>query len=237
MRFTVKFVPALFVALPMFSAQISNGPTSVSYSIEPTIPDNSGGGPTQGPTQGPTPITSTGCILPDDWTFKVNGEPGRGCRWVGNYPYDRCLVSTGAKEACKRTCCGIDIDGACIDTPIGWHDSDGDLFDCDWYAISDNHCKTYGNRLRNMGKVANEACCACGGGMYEYLSPSPSTTTMSPSESPTACFLPDDWTFKVNGEPGRGCGWVGNYPYDRCLVSTGAKEACKRTCCGIDIQL
>jgi len=52
-------------------------------------------------------VNAEECNFTDDWTFKVNGEPGRGCGWVGRNPDDRCLISNGAKDACEKTCCGI----------------------------------------------------------------------------------------------------------------------------------
>jgi len=51
----------------------------------------------------------------------------------------------------------------CFDNPQGWYDIDGPVYDCQWYA-GDNYCNTYGNGYKNMNKVANEACCICGGG-------------------------------------------------------------------------
>ena len=45
-----------------------------------------------------------------------------------------------------------------------WFDQGGPLFGCKWYAELPERCADYGYRFRNNGKVANEACCACGGG-------------------------------------------------------------------------
>ena len=70
---------------------------------------------------------------------------------------------------------------ACEDSPIGWYDSDGPDYDCNYYAQGDN-CAMYGNQYENMGKTANQACCVCGGGVK--------TGTMSPSSSPT--MVPSD---------------------------------------------
>lgn len=52
--------------------------------------------------------------------------------------------------------------GACVDVPTGWYDADGPYYDCAWYSFGSN-CR-YGHAYRNMGKTANQACCACGGG-------------------------------------------------------------------------
>ena len=53
--------------------------------------------------------------------------------------------------------------GNCRDSPESWHDSDGPMYDCDWYS-RDGNCAKHGNGFANRGKTANQACCACGGG-------------------------------------------------------------------------
>ena len=50
----------------------------------------------------------------------------------------------------------------CTDA-TGWHDSDGPFFDCHWYAQG-TRCIALGTGRENFGLVANDACCACGGG-------------------------------------------------------------------------
>lgn len=53
----------------------------------------------------------------------------------------------------------------CSDYPLYWHDSDSSFFNCRWYA-KDNNCDYYGHKYRGVDdKTANEACCACGGGL------------------------------------------------------------------------
>jgi len=52
----------------------------------------------------------------------------------------------------------------CSNKPVGWHDSDGSIYDCNWYALTNQNCKNYGHKYMNFGKTANEACCSCGGG-------------------------------------------------------------------------
>jgi len=66
---------------------------------------------------------------------------------------------------------------ACFDYPEGWHDSDGIKYDCNWYATS-NNCEDFGDGWPHLGKTAQEACCACGGG-------NKSASTSSPTKSPT----------------------------------------------------
>jgi len=55
------------------------------------------------------------------------------------------------------------LKGTCDDNPQGWYDSDGTVYDCQWYA-KNNNCNRYGHSYKNMNRVANEACCICGGG-------------------------------------------------------------------------
>ncbi len=52
----------------------------------------------------------------------------------------------------------------CNDSPSNWNDSNGPTYNCAWYAARAKRCTLYGNLFRNDNKVANEACCACGGG-------------------------------------------------------------------------
>lgn len=53
---------------------------------------------------------------------------------------------------------------SCSDSPSRWYDSDGIRFNCAWYATG-SKCQDYGDSFSNLGKTANEACCACGGGL------------------------------------------------------------------------
>ena len=56
-------------------------------------------------------------------------------------------------------------DGECVDDPSDWVDVDGD--GCDVYAANDI-CYIYGSWVPglNYDLVAQEACCACGGGSF-----------------------------------------------------------------------
>ena len=58
----------------------------------------------------------------------------------------------------------VDVPSTCTDTvPSGeskWHDSDGQDYDCDWYALSTN-CAQHGDQFLKFGLTANQACCAC----------------------------------------------------------------------------
>jgi len=52
---------------------------------------------------------------------------------------------------------------SCIDFPSDWHDANGSIYNCNWYAQGTN-CPLYGDGFDRQGFTANEACCACGGG-------------------------------------------------------------------------
>lgn len=56
--------------------------------------------------------------------------------------------------------------GNCDNSPQDWHDSDGEDFDCIWYAL-DNNCASFGHDFANNGLTANQACCVCGGGVSQ----------------------------------------------------------------------
>ncbi len=43
----------------------------------------------------------------------------------------------------------------------GWHDSNGETFNCDWYAQDSDRCDIIGLFFENFGMTAQEACCAC----------------------------------------------------------------------------
>lgn len=75
----------------------------------------------------------------------------------------------------------------CMDSPVGWYDSDGPNYNCTWYAKGSN-CERYGDQFENGGLTANEACCVCGGGLTgnpSDLSPVPPSVspTLAPSTS------------------------------------------------------
>ena len=71
--------------------------------------------------------------------------------------------------------------GGCVDLTLSggavYADSSGDT--CARYAAN-NWCAQYGGTSANQGMVADQACCACGGG-----SSGSSVTTRTPTKSPT----------------------------------------------------
>jgi len=61
-------------------------------------------------------------------------------------------------------------DTGCHDTP-NWHDSDGENYDCDFYALT-NNCATYGSQFAGVAEqTANQACCVCSGGSGAAAAP------------------------------------------------------------------
>ncbi len=82
--------------------------------------------------------------------------------------------------------------GECYDFPSGWYDKGGPKYDCQWYAKG-KRCKKYGGKFRNFGKTAKQACCVCGGGIWNFAPTSAPTSTSAPvpagprpSSSPSA---------------------------------------------------
>ena len=79
-----------------------------------------------------------------------------------------------AKIPCPNACgvCSGESNGLCKDEKstkfcesstnkkCDWHDSGGTKYDCVWYAKGDR-CASYGDKYRNFGLTASEACCAC----------------------------------------------------------------------------
>eukprot|EP01061_Rhynchopus_euleeides_P025219 TRINITY_DN406_c0_g1_i2.p1 TRINITY_DN406_c0_g1~~TRINITY_DN406_c0_g1_i2.p1 ORF type:complete len:137 (+),score=23.71 TRINITY_DN406_c0_g1_i2:333-743(+) len=51
-----------------------------------------------------------------------------------------------------------------------WHDADGPRYGCSWYAAH-QRCMRFGRSYRNH-HVAQEACCVCGGGSSDVVTPS-----------------------------------------------------------------
>ena len=104
-----------------------------------------------------------------------------GARSVAQYNANRCSSDckcweaasgcNGNSDACQGAlvcsndrCVQPNTGGSCNDSPTGWYDADGSDYDCDWYGQGTN-CNQHGDGYANFGKTANEACCACGGGL------------------------------------------------------------------------
>ncbi len=63
----------------------------------------------------------------------------------------------------------------------GFYDSNGVAYNCMWYGEDELNCE-FSNSFPNGGITANEACCACGGGIWK----STHTPTRSPTPVPTS---------------------------------------------------
>jgi len=80
----------------------------------------------------------------------------------------------------------------CVDLVTPWWDADSTQYTCAWYGSNPVFCNMYGDKFRNFGWTAAEACCLCGGGQQAIVavgtaSASPSLqSTSSPSSSTTA---------------------------------------------------
>ena len=83
--------------------------TTSRLDIIPRVEGELSSAPSAAPTTSPAPSTSgspsVDCST-NDWNFREYGRAGRGCAWVGQRPRQRCLISTGAKQACAKSCCG-----------------------------------------------------------------------------------------------------------------------------------
>eukprot|EP01065_Artemidia_motanka_P013822 TRINITY_DN1778_c0_g1_i1.p1 TRINITY_DN1778_c0_g1~~TRINITY_DN1778_c0_g1_i1.p1 ORF type:complete len:691 (+),score=92.55 TRINITY_DN1778_c0_g1_i1:46-2073(+) len=71
--------------------------------------------------------------------------------------------------------CAAAQDGCTDVVPAGfakWHDAGGAQFDCAFYSAG-TRCRDYGENYEKYGMTANEACCACGGGIRAPPPPAP----------------------------------------------------------------
>lgn len=114
------------------------------------------------------------CVDQPGWT----DLQGYTCDWYGLYGAHQCWIDGDtfpgyfgmtATQACCICQVGFyptpnwpayDPNYQCSDFR-GWTDVDG--YDCSWYALGDR-CTEYGDLFEKFGLVANQACCACGGG-------------------------------------------------------------------------
>ncbi|CAK0821323.1 unnamed protein product [Prorocentrum cordatum] len=98
----------------------------------------------------------------------------------GSPTWTRTTVTVTTGTTTTATQCG-DID------PVGedkWYDSLGPTYDCDWFEANSNKCGAFALAGLNFNMTANEACCACGGGVGY-----PPTTTQTATTT-TGCV---DW--------------------------------------------
>jgi len=107
---------------------------------------------------------SSHCILCADENYELNITNHDTC--TGNcVPHglaEMSLLQSQCKSryACVNTLYG-NGNGMCEDSP-GWVDADG--LSCSWYETHGSLCSDHGDRYKNRGCTASEACCICGGG-------------------------------------------------------------------------
>jgi len=182
-----------------------------------------------------------GCWDKPDWYDST----GDGCSWYSeesNYcdDYGVQFASTNfetAKDACCN--CGGGLNAApaekevstpkCSNLPFDWalyFDGESEGIDCSWYAENETNCGKFGNKKNYDGTKANEACCACGGGL------NPSGTGTEGKE----CI--DSDKLKYKGKKKYSCTWLANKNTKqiRKLCKTKAwediklKDWCPETC-------
>jgi hypothetical protein len=104
-----------------------------------------------------------------------DGSPKYNCEWYAgassrckSYGSKNPWGGFNAKQACC-TCGGGTSESVCEDLRLAngkeWHDLGGKSTDCAWYAAKKKRCKKYGDMYAFEGLTANEACCACNGGL------------------------------------------------------------------------
>jgi len=99
------------------------------------------------------------CPSRDDWSWRLDGGK-KACGWVRKKPNERCLVSTGAKEACGKTCCGINACRASDDWTFKVDGKKGRA--CGWVGKSPNErCLVSTGAKKACGKTCcgiNDVC-------------------------------------------------------------------------------
>jgi hypothetical protein len=96
--------------------------------------------------------------IPENW--HNSDGPTYNCDWYG-LDTNRCTEYTFSKGRSAREACCVCGGGSNICTDLdGWYDSDGPIFNCEWYSKFER-CEKYGSMYSNGGYTANEACCSC----------------------------------------------------------------------------
>jgi hypothetical protein len=84
-----------------------------------------------------------------------------------------------------------------------WHDSDGVLYNCTWYAshAQEGACQSYGIMYENFGMTANEACCACAAIQLATYgrTDSPKDWTDRPGKDTCATYAAEQWCTSTGG--------------------------------------
>ena len=118
--------------------------------------------------------------------------------------------------------------GGCVDDPIGWYDSGGEVYNCDWYK--ENSWCQYADEYPDInGVTANEACCTCGGGEISPTSPPVAApSTAAPSLADGEC-IDSPLRFRA-GKKFRNCKWVGSWRPDKRCAKRHVASHCPITC-------
>lgn len=122
----------------------------------------------------------------------------------------------------------------CYDSPTGWHDGDGEAFNCQWYGdplgdddsvyddqTNSTRCEEFGNSFQDENNItASMACCACGGGVRSNFMPSasPSESTKPSSSVFQYCQDYTDWFYYTDIY---GCEYFAEYPDDDDSIDLG----------------
>lgn len=111
-------------------------------------------------------ITRTCAWLTED-SFWSQGRIDSFCK---DDVIDKC-PETCKKLSCEEfigslTCFDLSPSDVSEELPFLWHDITGEEYNCNYYSNNDaDECRIFGDGYANFGWTANEACCACGGGI------------------------------------------------------------------------
>ena len=105
-------------------------------------------------------------IYQDSFYFakKMHIQAMKDGEWVNVWDADNLNVSNDHGNNLSTIPLDYSNTGPYVDSPLKWYDSNGPSYDCEWYRLQESNCENYDDSYANMGKTANEACCACNGG-------------------------------------------------------------------------
>lgn len=109
---------------------------------------------------------------------QVFDSMGNGCKLYADYPascggldtdafgaFDLCCACGGGSTASQKSC--DDIVNLLDDGVTEAKDASG--FGCEWYNVNPQDCEVA--EFNDVGFIASEQCCACGGGNGDYYDP------------------------------------------------------------------
>ncbi|GFH45125.1 hypothetical protein CTEN210_01599 [Chaetoceros tenuissimus] len=198
-------------------------------------------------------ICGGGCTDVEGWRGKISEHidytfvltfvyiDDHDCNWYAQS--DNCALfgNDSSKERfgyiANSACCACGRIGTelpsdeyyCEDFPSGWHDIDGPDYDCNWYSTG-NNCEVYGSGSAKDGHVANDACCACGGGLSDSersVGTNNLITEMECEDSPLGWYDKDGSDFD--------CAWYANdnncQMYGSVPEATNFGKTASEACC------